>query len=189
MSSSYAYMKSINQKYALSTVGADHDDSSISIVNIVSAIKSMWQLIPVPSLSEDFQWQIVKQIKRNDGVVISRKDYQEGSSKLLALAKLQYRYVGHNCLFSGQETYSGIQVKDVKWNFVQRIVCIHIGSSEKPDKVAQSGSGTTWASQILLDQVLISISSVGSMPTICWVFLCIFPHISRGSNDFHRTNK
>ena len=171
-------MKSINQKYAFYTAGAeqiaypptyqsigsfiakfaaDHDGSSKSIANIVSAIKSMCHLIPVPWLSEDSQRQlrkIVKQIKRNDGVAISRKEpmtmmiikkslqnywhWQSSSTDMLAAT---ISLVGHNCLFRGQETFSGIQVKDVNWNLVQRIVCIHIGSPEKPGKVAQSGSG------------------------------------------------
>ena len=49
--------------------------------------------------------------------------------------------VGHDCLFRGQETFSGIQVKDVKWNLDQRIVTLHIGSPQEPGKVAQDGSG------------------------------------------------
>ena len=202
MSSSYADMKSINQKYAFYTAGAeqiaypptyqsigsfiakfaaDHDGSSKSIANIVSAIKSMCHLIPVPWLSEDSQRQlrkIVKQIKRNDGVAISRKEpmtmmiikkglqnywhWQSSSTDMLAAT---ISLVGHNCLFRGQETFSGIQVKDVKWNLVQRIVCIHIGSPEKPGMVAQSVSGY----DVSIAQVLISISSVGSMPAICGV--------------------
>jgi hypothetical protein len=92
------YLKSINQKYAFYTIGqghiaypptyqsigsfvakfaVDHDGSSKSIANIISAIKTMCHIITVPWLSLDSQkdlHRIVKQIKLNDGVAISRKD-------------------------------------------------------------------------------------------------------------------
>ncbi len=97
-------------------------------INHCQAIKTMCHIITVPWLSLDSQkdlHRIVKQIKLNDGVAISRKDpltnqiinkgikdywnIQTSSTDMLATT---ISLVGHDCLFRGQETFSGIQVKE-----------------------------------------------------------------------------
>ena len=86
----------------------------------------MCHIITVPWLSLDSQ----KDHSRKDPLtnqIIKKgiKDYwniQTCSTDMLAAT---ISLVGHDCLFRGQETFSGIQVKDVKWNLDQRIVTLH----------------------------------------------------------------
>ena len=168
----------------------------------------MWHIITVPWLSLDSQkdrHRIVKQIKLNDGVAISRKDpltnqiinkgikgywnIQICSTDMLAAT---ISLVGHDCLFRGQETFSGIQVKDVKWNLDQRIVTLHIGSPQEPGKVAQPGNCHVHIGDYT--------GPSGYKYHKCWfdvrseVFVYLSScapskFLSQGSNDFHRANQ
>jgi len=49
--------------------------------------------------------------------------------------------VGHNCLFVARRLSLEFRSGDVKWNLDQRIVTLHISSTQEPGKVAQDGSG------------------------------------------------
>lgn len=177
-SSSSSYLKSINKQYTLYTLehgqiayppsyqsigsfvakfAADHDGSSKSIANIVSAIKMMCQLLHLPWLnsSDAYKLQkVTKQIKRNDGIAIKRKapltlkiiirgiavywnTKSSGPDMLAATISL----IGHDCLFRGQDTFSGIKVKDVHWDLDKKLVNFHVGRPSQPGKVAKDGSG------------------------------------------------
>ena len=129
-----------------------HNGSSKSINNIISAIHVMCHYINVKWLSDADTYQlnkIKKQLHLNDTIAIKRRSpiilgvirhaiiniWNLNNMVDLLIATMSL--CAHNGLLRAQDLFSGIKVKNVSWNFENKSVTIHM----KPGKVAKDGSG------------------------------------------------